>query len=370
MLRAFHIVVVVLAWAGAGYKAADLVRRPPGDFGRVAVCLALLFFALAFTVGLPPLYQRIPWLAEGASTVRLIQHGLAVLSLFWIQMFVAHVTPRTGHPVGGIVLRTATVSVILASMVVLFGLAAPGAAAEDFVGTYAKAPFVTEYLLAFLGYTALVLADISRLTLRYAGGATERPMRIGLRLWSIASLVGFAYASHKASYAVAARLDRQPPWYEGPVSTVLSGLVLVLFVVGLTAYTWGPRIARAGRRWRQYRTYRALLPLWRACYDVMPGIALVPPDARRVPIDLRLYRCVIEILDGRLALRAYWDTRIAEQRGEAAALAAALAAKARNEPTDRAPTGLPALDVAELTSVARDFRSLPAAATPPVRVRG
>lgn len=368
MLRAFHILVVVLLWAATFHRAAALVRRPAKGFGHTAICLALLFLALGFTVGLPPLYQRIPWLAEGASLVRLVQHGLTVISLFWLQMFVVHVTPSTGRAARGIGWRTATASVALGSMIVFFLLADPGDNAEDFVGAYAGSPFVTEYLLAYLGYMAVVLFDIYRLTTRCAVAATEGPMRVALRVWSVASLVGFVYAAHKAAYALARRLDRTPPWWEGAVSTSLSGLVLVLFVVGLTAYGWGPQITRAAQRWQQYRTYRVLLPLWRACYDVMPGIALMPPDAR-VPIDLRVYRCVIEILDGRLALRAYWDTRIAEQRGEAAAMAAALAAKARDELSERVPAGLPALGVAELTEVAREFRTLRPAALP-ARARG
>lgn len=360
MLRAFHILVVVLLWACTAYRAVLLVRRPSRSFGNAAVCLALFFLALGFTVGIPPLYQRIPWLAEGASLVRLVQHGLIVVSLFWLHVFVAHSGNRS---VRSMVARAVVAAVALSSMIVLFLLAAPGDNAEDFVGAYAKAPFVTEYLLVYLGYMAYVLVDVFRLTRQFASSVAEGPMRFALRLWSAASLIGFAYASHKAAFALASRVDLPPSWSEGPVSTTLSGVVLVLFVVGLTAYLWGPQIVRARQRWQQYRRYRVLLPLWRACYDVMPGIALMPPDAR-VPIELRVYRCIIEILDGRLALRAYWDTAIAARDGEAAALAAALAAKAREEPVAAGPAGLPPLDVDELTEVARAFRTLAAEALP------
>ncbi|MCR3753789.1 MAB_1171c family putative transporter [Lentzea californiensis] len=358
MLRAFHILVVVLLWACTAYRVFVLVRRPSRSFGSVAVCFALFFLALGFTVGLPPLYLRIPWLAEAPSLVRLVQPVFIVVSVFWLNMFVVH---AAGLTVRATAVRIAAASGALVAMITLFLLASPGDDAEDFVRAYAKAPFVTEYLLAYLCYFAFVLADVFRLTRRFAGGAQEGPMRFALRLWSIASLVGFAYTSHKAVYALGTRLDVTPPWQEGPVSTTLSGLVLVLFVVGLTAYLWGPQI-------EQYRTYRTLRPLWRACYDVMPGIALMPPGVR-APIDLRLYRCVIEILDGRLALRAYWDTRIAERDGEAAALVAALAAKARDEPVEDGPAGLPALDVAGLPALAREFRTLSAAGLP-ARARG
>ncbi|WP_439656045.1 MAB_1171c family putative transporter [Lentzea sp. HUAS TT2] len=353
MLRAFHILVVVLLWASTAYRVVVLLRRPTRSFGNAALCLALFFLALGFTVGLPPLYLRIPWLAEGASLVRLVQHGLVVVSLFWLHVFVAH---SGGRSVRGTVVRAVTACASLVAMIVLFLLAAPGDDAEDFVGAYAKAPFVTEYLLVYLGYMAYVLVDVFRLTRHLAGSTAEGPMRLALRLWSMSSLVGFVYAAHKAAYALAARLDLPPPWLEGPVSTSTGGIVLVLFLVGLTAYRWGPQI-------EQYRTYRVLRPLWRACYDVMPGVALMPPEVR-MPIELRLYRCVIEILDGRLALRAYWDTRIADQQGEAAALAAALDAKARDEPVEAGPASLPALDVAGLTVLAREFRTLSAAGLP------
>ncbi|WP_394621445.1 MAB_1171c family putative transporter [Lentzea sp. JNUCC 0626] len=360
MLRAFHILVVVLLWACTAYRVMLLVRRPSRSFGNAAVCLALLFLALGFTIGLPPLYLRIPLFAEGASLVRIVQHGLIVISLFWLNVFVAHSGSRSK---AGIVARAVTAAVALGSMIVLFWLANPGDDAEDFVGAYADMPFVTEYLLVYLGYMAFVLVDVYRLTRQFAGSAPDGPMRFALRLWSLSSLIGFAYAAHKAAYALMSRLGVQLPWWEGAVSTSLGGTVLVFFVVGLTSYVWGPRIVRATQLRQQRRRYRELLPLWRACYDVMPEIALVPPG-ERVPIDLRVYRCVIEILDGRLALRAYWDTGIAERDGEAAAMAAALAAKSRDEPVQAGPAALRPLDVVELTEVARAFRTLSAAGLP------
>ena len=54
---------------------------------------------------------------------------------------------------------------------------------------------------------------------------------------------------------------------------------------------------------------------------------------------------------------------------QAAALAAALEAKARDEPVEAGPVSLPALDVTGLTALAREFRTL-SAAGPPARARG
>lgn len=377
MLRIFHLVVIALAWIGLFYRLSRMRR----NFGQISLSLALLFFAMALTVGLPPLYREIPLFAAEPSLVRLVQHSMVVLAVFSTQMLVVDLTGRTPVKVWS---RAAVAAVFLVAMPVLFTLAAPGDDAEDFVRVYASWPFVTEYLLTFLGYIAVALADIAGLTLRFSG-VVEKPLRLGLRLWSLGSFMGFGFAVHKALFALATRLGVAPSWQEGPVSTTLSGLALVLLVAGLTAYSWGPRISAARRRWSQYRTYRALFPLWREFYDVMPDIVLVPPNARGIPIDVRLYRCVIEILDGRLALRAYWDDSVAsaarqqaiaagltgqdlEAKVEATALAAALDARRRGQTTGHAQPETPDLDVAEeihrLVRVARAFTPRAAAALP------
>lgn len=388
MLRILHLVVIAVVWIGFVYQAIRLKRRPD-DPTRFVLCMALLFYAMAFTIGLPPLYQRLPWFAESPSLVRLVQHGMVVLGVFWTQALGVHLTTPSDQAAAKIRRRAVTISVFLTAMIVLFVLAAPGDDSEDFVKAYAQWPFVTEYLLTFLSCLALALADIFRLTVRFAGRATEKPLRAGLLLWSAASVAGFLFAVHKAAYALVMRLGGQPPWSEGPVSTTLSGLGMALFVVGLTTYSWGTRIRAVRRLWRQYRSYRALLPLWRAFYEVMPDLALIQPRGRRFSpggwrtLELRLYRCVIEILDSRLALRSYWDEDVAETaraKGtaagltgpdldavvEAASLAAALDARKRGKTTGKEPpaiagiheAGMPG-EIKRLTRVADAYRRSP-----------
>jgi hypothetical protein len=387
MLRILHLVVIALVWAGFVYQTIRLKRRP-GDPTRFVLSMALLFYAMAFTIGLPPLYQRLPWFAESPSLVRLVQHAMVVLGVFWTQTLGVHLTTPSDQAAAKIRRRAVTIAVFLTAMIVLFVLAAPGDDSEDFVKAYAQWPFVTEYLLTFLSCLALALADIFRLTVRFAGRATEKPLRAGLLLWSAASVAGFLFAVHKAGYALVMRLGGQPPWSEGPVSTTLSGIGMALFVVGLTTYSWGTRIRAARRLWRQYRSYRALLPLWRAFCEVMPDIALIQPRRGLSlggwrTLELRLYRCVIEILDGRLALRSYWDDDVAaaaQAKGtaagltgpdldavvEAASLAAALDAKKRGKTTGKQPpmiagvheAGMPG-EIERLTRVADAYRRSP-----------
>jgi hypothetical protein len=125
---------------------------------------------------------------------------------------------------------------------------------------------------------------------------------------------------------------------------------------------WGRRLGLAAvLRWlADYRAYLAICPLWRDLCRALPEVALEPPADRAVqaflpPRDLRLrlYRCLVEVLDARLLLRASLDPRAGElatdawqrRRGhsaspelpaflEAVALEAALRARAADRPPE------------------------------------
>jgi len=87
----------------------------------------------------------------------------------------------------------------------------------------------------------------------------------------------------------------------------------------------GAALPAAGRRWRvvldwcrRYAAHDKLYPLWSALTAVSPGVALDPATSRtrdrlRIrDLDMRLYRRVIEIRDGRLALRDALPQSVAE----------------------------------------------------------
>jgi hypothetical protein len=71
-----------------------------------------------------------------------------------------------------------------------------------------------------------------------------------------------------------------------------------------------------------YRAHRELYPLWSALREISPEIALDPApsefyDRLRVrDLDFRLYRRIIEIRDGRLALRPFFDADVARHARE------------------------------------------------------
>jgi hypothetical protein len=71
-------------------------------------------------------------------------------------------------------------------------------------------------------------------------------------------------------------------------------------------------------RVRAYRAYRRIEPLWAALRAAVPGIALDPGRELAAGAEFALYRRVIEIRDGHLALRAHFDPEL-PARAEAAA---------------------------------------------------
>lgn len=112
-----------------------------------------------------------------------------------------------------------------------------------------------------------------------------------------------------------------------PVQWLAGDIGSLLELVGWTAPGWGPAVTRAGRWLGDYQRYQRLRPLWVAMHLATPDIALDQPRSRLVELltlrdlDYRLYRRVIEILDGQRALRPYVDARVDEAIRERVAAA-------------------------------------------------
>lgn len=167
----------------------------------------------------------------------------------------------------------------------------------------------TVYMAAFLGYVAYVLCDVM-IGLWYYAGSAGGTLGIGLRLMAAGCGCALVYAAFKAAALALVDLGLgMPAFLESAVGRSLVVLAGVLVAVGATL----PAIVRrwlVARRWRRsYTAYEQLYPLWSALIGVTPGLALEPPGSRirdrlRVrDMDMRLYRRVIEIRDGRLELR-------------------------------------------------------------------
>jgi len=141
-------------------------------------------------------------------------------------------------------------------------------------------------------------------------------MRTSVTLVGLGSVVGLLYVLQKAAVLLADhwRIGGAYVRIAPSVGDVLIALALLPIAVGCS-FPLLDRLALPARM-RRAAGYRDLAPLWQALYNATPSIALDPPagavgTALLLPfrhlreLDGQLYRRVIEIRDGGLALRPF-----------------------------------------------------------------
>ena len=159
----------------------------------------------------------------------------------------------------------------------------------------------------FLAYVAVALADVAVSAARWAR-ASSGSMRLGLSLIAAGAGCAIAYAVTKGvGVGVEAAGGDPPAWMiESARAAALIGLTMVSIGCVLPALARGLRAARQAVR--AHQLLDRLYPLWADLVALTPGIALEPVQPRwrdrlhTRDLDLRLYRRVIEIRDGQLAL--------------------------------------------------------------------
>ena len=317
-MRARDILVygpAVLAWMAVVYKL-PAYRHGRRDPALRWLWLSLLFLALALTAILPPVYLGIDRLVGVANLARSLVNGLVMVASWAVQAFLFHVNYPDGEALARIRRVGWALAGALVLMAALFVLAPAGEETTDFIGRYGSAPFVLEYRFVFLGYLGLALGNIVRLAWRYAGIAGRPATRLGLRFVALGGIFGFGYVAHEVLRVAAARFGFVHPFPDPHlVTNTLIAASVGLMLVGCTMPAWGPRLGIPAlySRVSQYRAYRRLYPLWLALYRANPEIALAPPPSALADtlsvrdLRFRLYRRVVEIRDGLLALHPYHE---------------------------------------------------------------
>lgn len=310
---------VMLVWAAVLYKLSALLRAPREPTLRF-YWLTLFALALSLTTLLSPIYLAVDRFLGIPNLARLLAHSLMLISGWSAQMLLLHlnhpdalIQPR-GRREGWFLVGT------LALMAGLFWLADVPEESTDFTSRYAETRFVPEYRLVLLTYLGHMLANAARLSWRYARLTISRPsLHLGLSMVAIGATVGLGYVAHGALYLATRRLDiPYPLGNEEAISEMLLAGCVGLIVIGSTMPAWGPRLGiPALHQWVvRYRAYRRLYPLWHDLCLANPEIALLPPsgdfsDTLAIrSLGFRLYRRIVEIRDGHLALRPYFDPRI------------------------------------------------------------
>ncbi|QIB48375.1 MAB_1171c family putative transporter [Streptomyces aureoverticillatus] len=324
-----HSVCAGTAWLAFAYKLTAL-RKAPRDYALAALCGALLFSAIAYTIAHPRLYvpvDRLLGFPNGAALVSMTCIVLVLACQQFVLTFWAHppaVARRKARP------RVLAALFVLAALYTLYVMTGPSEQRpKDFALHYATDPpfavFLSIYLLYFIGSEAA----IARQSHAYAKVSHRLWLRRGLGLVAIGAWLTLAISLSRA-FSVpleALSVDLNPM---EPITRVLGDVGTLITYVGWTLPGWGPALAAPGRRLRARRQYQRLRPLRNALHEFAPTIEL-PAYAdgfwhrlRPSYLEFKVYRLVIEIRDCQLALRPYADphaVRVAGELGRAAGLA-------------------------------------------------
>ncbi|MFI0711586.1 MAB_1171c family putative transporter [Streptomyces inhibens] len=354
-----HPVCAVVAWLAFGYKLSAL-RKSPRDYALIALCGALMCSALSFTVSHPYVWGYVDRLFGFPNSAALVSMVCVVLVLTNQQVvltFWAHPPERAWRRARPRVLAAA---LVLAALITLFAMTAPSEPRpKDFSLHYAGHPLYAVYLLIYLVFYTVGEIETARLSQRYAKVSHRLWLRRGLRLTAVGAWTTLGFSLIRITdvilspYAVDLRPLEPVAWVCGDVGALLTH-------VGWTLPGWGPTL-NAPRRWvRAWRQYRRLRPLWNVLHELAPMIELTAPANgfwsrfRPSTLEFKVYRQVIEIRDGQLALRSYTDpeavrtaTELGRRAGltgkelqaieEAAQLASMVRSRERNVPPSAHP---------------------------------
>ncbi|WP_433290584.1 MAB_1171c family putative transporter [Actinoplanes sp. CA-030573] len=358
------VALLALLWGACVARLPTLLR----DKRQQALWATLFAGALTETSAFPPVAE-----AVGRP---ILTHLLGAVAAFVLLRFLALLTGA-----GGLRRQLALTVTVLVTLLVLDAVTGgidPGPA--RLAGPLSPATVAYWAVLEVYLGTVLIIA-----TLLFWSVARDAPAglpRLGLRTAAVGTAMISVYAAAKTTLIVLSGagvpidFDAVAPW-----GHYLQGVGTLLAVSG--------GLVPAGRRARAVLTaYVSLLvlrPLWTAMRDAFPEVILFSP--RRAVIELagvdelhlRLYRRVIEIRDGMLALRPYLaDGSHETPQAEAMAIAVALRRRAAGCPPDDdgrtfAPVGPQMADeVAWLSRVSRAYRKarVTAAAAPTPRPSG
>jgi len=241
---------------------------------------------------------------------------LAALAAGYIAVELARgIALPTDEALRGVRIRmTALVAALVSELALSVWLVGSGQPIE--LGNQRPGVAATAYWLVFLGGLGIALARLTTGTRWFRRRTVPGSMRTSVTLVGLGSVVGLMYVLQKVAVLL---LDH---WRVGGayvsiapvVGDVLIALALLPIAVGCS-YPLVDRLALPARM-RRAAALRDLGPLWWAMYDATPSIALDPPAGafgtapllpfRRLrELDVQLYRRVIEIRDGGLALRAF-----------------------------------------------------------------
>ncbi|MEW2493880.1 MAB_1171c family putative transporter [Streptomyces nodosus] len=308
-------ILSVVTWGAFFYKAKDLVKDWRNPELRL-LSLAIASFAAPFVLAAPWLYVRLDALFGYHNLVTLpVYLSVATCLSSFLALLVswssAQSKVRLRHR---LIVGYAVISVIAMVILFLMGDVSDAEHPVDFDAYYAHTPYISEFLLVYALLFAVSMSALMRLCWRYSKAVDKPWLRRGLRVVAVGAGFGLGYAVPKmVSLRWETHLTDIVNSYVAPMSASISA---GLFAVGFTMPAWGVGLDRARQFIADARAYRTLHPLWSAVAQAFPQIVLIePPVARKEHWGARnlhrlFGRLVIEVRDGRMALRSHRDPEV------------------------------------------------------------
>ncbi|MBU2664353.1 hypothetical protein KOI35_12690 [Actinoplanes bogorensis] len=288
--------MVILAAALMIFLWGLAVSRLPGlwrDSRQRALSASIIALAVSRTAGFPPLVDELSRAHLGAA-----QHLAAMVASYWFLRFVLLADGRAAawHRASAAVMLT-----LLATAAVTFAVS-PGVVDGPLT------PGVVTFWLALDLYVGTALSAGAVLFGRTAAGVPARWSRAALR--GVAAGAGLLALDTLFRAVVTTMIGAGAgvdPARLTPPAEFAQAVGALLMVAGGAAVS----VPRGLSALAAYRSLLALRPLWKAMRDTFPQVILFSPRRAIVElagvddVHLRVYRRVIEIRDGLLALRVH-----------------------------------------------------------------
>lgn len=330
-VSALFLSIAVVAFLIAGYRGVlrGRTRRKPTEIPLIVIALAL---GLALVFLAPTVQARASALVP--SLGRLLSNVCALIAAFGWQHLLLYVRHPAQHVRARARTRLITLLVAITVMAVMFFASSPPPGIGIFTGLYRSQPTLAGYTMVFTSYLAFAVVDLAVLALSSIRGARAW-LRLGMILTAAGCLVATGYLIEKVISVVNELLTGSPaePYCPSAFATLgctfavgMPALAALLLILGTTLPTLGPRLEHLIRSLWHRRCLRRLRPLWENLHEVLPEIALATPEHPLSPsppgeVSDRLYRQVIAIRDGLLALQPYHDPTDTHQHRTQAATA-------------------------------------------------
>ncbi|MEU6332490.1 MAB_1171c family putative transporter [Streptomyces sp. NPDC047049] len=272
-----------------------VVRAPQGirDREQRPLWFAVIMIALAMSTHLEPVTAALAHVVPDEHWIDLTTHTFGIIDAAAVLWFMCGAAGRHRHTA----LVFGAAITVITILVILDANAPPHA--RTVITPSSTTPNVPDtYWWIFFSFHLVADSICGFVCWSYGRPGTPRLLRYGLRLFGTGMLLADLLWVLKLAYVQ----TRSAAF--APLFSPVTGIEALFMAVGVAL----PVLAQARDRWRDGKSYQELAPLWLDLTTATPDVILGPKQrfqGAAIPLQLRLYRRVIEIRDAMIVLRNY-----------------------------------------------------------------